>query len=312
MKKIIIAVVMVLLGLAALYFLTSRPVKLTGECAKTETASVPQSHRSYKLAVCSDMKNMQPGKKTNITFMVRNDQEKTVKNFAVVHDKIMHFIVIRKDLQHFQHLHPTFDKNSGVFSVDVTFPTDGPYRMYPDFMPDKNEDNPQQLSVTLDRDVQMGDMGKYKAVVNKPDNESAHVVGDYVVNFTLPSVFELKTDADIMYGISVRKDQKPVMDLEPYLGALGHSVIIKEGNLSFIHTHALEGGGVSVANEKMEHNLGQMEGNSMAASRAPTDNNNNPQMSFATLFQEPGIYKIFVQFQHQGRVVTADRMIEVK
>jgi len=48
------------------------------------------------------------------------------------------------------------------------------------------------------------------------------------------------TGTENMLMFSLSQNGKPVTDLEPYLGALGHSVILKEGTLDFIHAHPME------------------------------------------------------------------------
>lgn len=75
----------------------------------------------------------------------------------------------------------------------------------------------------------------------------------------------------------------PVIDLEPYLGAFGHSVILREGSLDFIHAHPLE---------------------NMSSSQ--TGN-----VDFMVNFPEAGRYKLFTQFQRNGKVITSDFVVTV-
>ena len=87
--------------------------------------------------------------------------------------------------------------------------------------------------------------------------------------------------------MKISKDQTPI-ELETYLGALGHSVILKERSLDYIHTHA-EGG------DHNEHGSG-----------SPSE------ISFFTEFPLEGKYKIYTQFQHEGKVMTTVYVVEVK
>ncbi|MEK6872462.1 MAG: hypothetical protein AABW90_00435, partial [Nanoarchaeota archaeon] len=60
------------------------------------------------------------------------ESNKPISNLEVVHDKIMHVILIRKDLKYFDHIHP-IQKELGTFSVPYSFYAPGEYRIWMDF-----------------------------------------------------------------------------------------------------------------------------------------------------------------------------------
>lgn len=240
---------------------------------------VVQSHRGYELQVVSGISQVKPGQESTFVYKIVNDRGEVLKDFATVHEKIMHFIVVRKDLQEFQHLHPTFNQGTGEFTVAVTFPTDGPYRLFPDFTPGKSADNAMQLVVTLNQDVEVGDMMQYTAMPVQADAIAEKSTGDYRISFATPN--PLLAQSEATYTLTVKKNGQPVTNLENYLGALGHSVILKEGTLDFIHAHA---------------EAGKVKG---------------PDISFFTSFPEAGLYKTFTQFQHEGKVQTVDYTLSV-
>lgn len=244
-------------------------------------APVVQSHRSYTADIVSDATNIDPGKEWMFTYRIRNDRGEALKDFAVVHEKIMHLIVVRKDLQNFQHLHPDFSPATGEFSLAVVFPTDGPYRLFPDFTPARAADNPQLLPVTVFADAMVGDQSRYQPQPVTADTETKERVGEYEVTHTFPGS-PVNAAVPLTYSLSVAQNGQPVTDLEPYLGARGHSVILRADTLDFIHTHAEEDG--------------KIEG---------------PQLTFSTTFPGLGLYKIFTQFQHAGSVYTADYAISI-
>lgn len=286
-SKIITAITVIfLLGLGGYFFLNSNMME--GRSGKP----VAQSHRSYEMEVLSETARIEPGKPVNIVYKIKNDNDETLKKFDTVHEKIMHFIVVRKDLQYFQHLHPEFNTSTGEFTIQVNFPTDGPFRIFPDFTP--GDDNPQKLPVTVFSDINVGDLSQYKAQSVTPDTQTTKTYGDYEITFTVPKV---KAQKEFTYGLTIEKNDTPVNDLEIYLGALGHSVIIKEGTLDFIHTHALE-------NNQSKHGQVQQHGSTGNASKGP-------EIRFSTMLPEYGLYKQFTQFQHQGNVITADYVMNV-
>ena len=241
--------------------------------------SVVQSHRSYELIVTSNTNNVKPGQPAEITYKVKNDRGEIVKDFATVHEKIMHFILVRKDLQGFQHLHPDFNQTTGEFAIHITFPTDGPYRMFPDFTPAKSADNPQLLPITLFYDIVVGNINNYKAQPVINDDDAIKMLGDYQVVYLVSKPLEVQKS--VGYSLTIAKNGQPVKDLQPYLGALGHSVILKAETLDFIHTHA------------------------------ESENGTGPTIFFSTSFPEAGIYKTFTQFQHQDNILISDYMIAV-
>jgi preprotein translocase subunit YajC len=240
--------------------------------------SVTQGQRTYEPEITSDTANIKPNQSTKFSYKIKNDRGEILKKYEIVHEKIMHFIVVRKDLQNFQHLHPDFNQVTGEFSVNITFPTDGYYRVFPDFTP--TEDNPQNLPVTVYQDINVGDISRYKVEQVIPDSQPKKTVGEYQITYNFPA--EIMMRNEINYTLTIEMNGQPITNLENYLGALGHSVILKEGTLDFIHAHADE-----------------------------TIANRGPEIKFSASFPEEGIYKIFTQFQHQNKVITTDYVIRV-
>lgn len=256
--------------------------------------STAQSHRGYDVEVTSDTSNIRPGQSAKISYKIVNDKKEVLKDFTVAHEKIMHFILVRKDLQNFQHLHPDFNQQTGEFTVSVTFPSDGPYRLFPDFTP--TPENPQKLPVTVNFDLSVGDQSKYKAQPLTVDTATSKSSGGLSIDYFFGST--PRAGAQLDYGLTI---SDPSVDeqvqLETYLGAMGHGVIIKENTLDFIHTHA--------TGMDME----MMEG--MSASEHAGHVGEPDTINFSTTFPEPGRYKIFTQFQYKKNVFTTDYVIKV-
>jgi hypothetical protein len=141
----------------------------------------------------------------------------------------------------------------------------------------------------------VGNPENYKPESIIPDEQITKTLGPYTIDqyFTI----ELITGNPSSYNISVSLPDKLVV-LEPYLGAMGHSVIIKAGTLEYIHAHAssmsMEGMEAMSPEEHMHH---QPEPNAI---------------EFEATFPAKGIYKIFTQFQHNKKVFTTDYIVEVK
>lgn len=255
---------------------------------------VAQNHRGYNVQVTSDTSNIKPGQATKVTYKIVNDRKEVLKDFTVAHEKIMHFILVRKDLQNFQHLHPEFNPQTGEFSVNVTFPDDGPYRLFPDFTP--TPENPQKLPVTVNFDLSVGDQSKYKALLLTVDTDTSKSSGGLTIDYYFGNT--PKAGAQLDYGLTI---SDPNIDeqvkLETYLGAMGHGVILKEDTLDFIHTHATGMG------------MEGMEG--MTAAEHAGHVGEPDTIDFSTTFPEPGKYRIFTQFQYKKKIHTTDYTIIV-
>lgn len=288
----IIGAVVVVAALAALGWYATRrgtsnlqttetPLSQTGQFGEEDLTTSPavQSHRSYTLKSDSASKSYQPKQPTAYTFSVVDDQGTTVKDFATVHEKIMHLIVVRQDLAEFQHVHPDFNKTTGQFTLaNLTFPSEGPYRIFPDFTPASAQMGPDgmPLGVTLNEDVNVGNLANYKPQ-SLTDTQLSKTFQSYQVQLT-PNPTPVTATTSTTLTFALNQAGKPVTNLEKYLGALGHTVVLREGDLEFLHTHALD--------EDATNQTGKVD--------------------FAVTFPTPGKYKVFSQFQHQGKILTTD------
>lgn len=243
-----------------------------------------QSHRQYEVEMVSALEKIQPNQTTKIVYKIKDDQKSVLKNFDVVHEKIMHFIIVRKDLQYFQHLHPEFDKATGEFSIPVTFATDGEYRMFADFTPLTSQMRPDgdKLPVTVYQDIKIGNLSHYKPL-RIGNTERVKTYGDYQVTI-IPNSNVIVSKNNQNFSFEIKKNGQLVTNLETYLGALGHTVVLREVDLQFIHAHATQ--------KAIDPQTGKI--------------------NFAITFPEIGDYKLFSQFQHQGDILTTDFVISVE
>ena len=243
-----------------------------------------QSHRSYCIKVSGEASNYDLNTPYAFAYSIVDDEGNVLKEFETVHEKIMHFIVVRKDLANFAHVHPEFNTTTGEFTLaNLTFPSNGEYRLFADFTPTTSQIgfDGAMLPVTVYYDVRAGNLDNYKP---QPlgDSTSVKNVDDYQV--TLSTDAELTTGKESLFMFDIKQVGQPVTDLEQYLGALGHAVILREGDLQFIHTHP--------ADDPMTSQTGNVH--------------------FMVPFTEAGRYKVFMQFQHQGEIITTDFVVNVE
>src|SRR4051794_33930821 len=153
-----------------------------------------------------------PGKPFMLSFRIADRDGATVRDFDVEHTKRMHFIVVRRDMTGFQHLHPT-QQADGSWTVPVTLRDAGAYRVFADFSVD---DTPRTLAddLTVDGVVRSQELPRPAQSV---DVDGLHVTRSGT-------------------AFTVTRDGAPVA-VEDYLGAKGHLVALREGDLAFLHVH---------------------------------------------------------------------------
>jgi hypothetical protein len=73
-----------------------------------------------------------------------------IREFELVHDKLMHVIIVAEDLSYFTHIHPTIrDGNDGDTTISHTFPESGKYKLWVDFKPKGETKLLQHLNLML-------------------------------------------------------------------------------------------------------------------------------------------------------------------
>lgn len=200
-----------------------------------------------------------------VRFSVLGPDGSPVTDFDVVHEKRLHLIAVRRDLTGFQHVHPTLD-DEGTWSTELDL-SPGTWRVFADFAPSGGE------PVTLGADLSIP--GDFRPAPAAPGSRTA-TVGDYTVTL----------DGDLAPGeegalrLEVSRDGTPVTDLQPYLGAYGHLVALREGDLAYLHVHP--------------------DGTPGDGSTDP-----GPEVVFHTTVPSAGRYHLYLDFRHDGVVRTA-------
>ena len=236
---------------------------------------------------------LQPGKPASLTLSVRDPSGQPAKQFEKVHEMFMHVLAVSKDLSWFAHEHPELQKD-GTFKLSLAFPSAGEYVLYHDFTPPAV--GQQVVSVPLTVPGQAAVPVALKVDIDKPK-----LVDGYTVAFKATGPIQTEQESELVFEIA--RDGKPVADLEPYLGAMGHFVIISQDLKSFVHSHPHEEG---------EEAGGHGHGESGHDSKPHAAEKGGPDVHFHARFEAPGVYKGWGQFQHKGKVLTVPVVFEVK
>lgn len=221
------------------------------------------AQNGLRLAVATP--ELRRGRTGELRFRILDAPGRAVRAFDLEHTKRMHVIVVRRDLTGFQHLHPAMAAD-GTWTVPLRVADAGSYRVFADFSHDGTP-------TTLASDLRVDGTAD---LVPLPAPATTATAGGYEVRLDAAAT---RAGAERTLRFSVTRDGRAVAT-EPYLGAGGHLVALRDGDLAFLHVHPVEAQGGSIA--------------------------------FEATFPTPGKYRLFLQFKAGGRVHTAAFTQEVR
>ncbi|MEP7054624.1 MAG: hypothetical protein ABI912_05185 [Actinomycetota bacterium] len=195
----------------------------------------------------------------NFNFVIRGRDEAPVTRFALSHERQLHLIVVSRELTSYHHVHPTLAAD-GTWSVPLPSLPPGSYRAVADF---RVAGGP-----ALALGVDLGVAGSCQPSAIPAPAPDFSVDGYDVSIGAAPAAA-----GETTFALTVRRGGAPVTDLRPYLGASGHLVAIRLGDLAYAHVHPLAYAGGAV--------------------------------TFAATLPTAGRYRLFFDFQHGDVVRTA-------
>lgn len=290
-----------------------------GTCPVCKMAYKPVSQVPYTANVAPSSMPVQPGQKTDLAIRLIDPLGSIVKldQLEIVHEEPLHLLMVSRDLSWFAHEHPA-PQPDGVFKLPgFVFPAAGEYILYHDYTPKGKPQQVPQFRIKV-----AGEAPAPKPLVEDYD-VVGHIEGyEFRVRCNGEKFFAGK---DSIIRIGIDRDGTPVTDIEPYLGAMGHLVIISQDLKSFVHSHPLDldddHGQEGEAGHGHEEDHGHDHGHAghdhesmMAAAKAAValDNGKPSDIVFHAVFPKPGLYKAFAQFQHKGRILTYPFVIDAQ
>ena len=196
-------------------------------------------------------------------------------SYQQTHTMDLHLVVVRRDLSTFQHVHPTRAAD-GTWSAPLDLDA-GVYRVLADLRP-TGADHQLVLGADLlvPGELEPVDLPARRATPTTTDGYTVALHGTPVAG----------RESDLV--LSVSKGGRAVTTLQPYLGAYGHLVALRAGDLAYLHTHP-------------EGTVG-----------AADDDTGGPDIAFATTFPTAGTYRLFLDFRAGDVVRTAAFTVEVR
>ncbi len=207
----------------------------------------------------------EPGPNVDVSFTIDGPAGKPVTQYDVEHEKRLHLIAVRRDFTGFQHVHPKLS-STGEWSTKLDL-RPGQWRLFADFKPADAE------ALTLGTDLSVD--GDFRPAAVGDESRTAKVE-----EYTVTLDGELTPGADSRLTLDVSRDGKPVTDLQPYLGAYGHLVALRGGDLAYLHVHP--------------------DGTPEDGTTKP-----GPEVVFHAAVPSSGTYHLYLDFKHDGVVRTA-------
>lgn len=234
-----------------------------------------------------------------------------VKDFQMERNKLMHLFVVSQDLSYFGRVHPDH-KGNGHFMIEQTLPRAGAFKLFADYAPvDGLREVAQKTFVVggaksprvplvADKFSANGnEKSATKRLVSEAEVNQDAVAQVYNVRLTLPR--EVTTGRGIEMRFRVMNGQGGgVSDLEPYLGAFGQAVVVSGDGQIFLDVRRAD-----------ETSTRLSYANEVAPDDAADTRRGGPEVVFRATFPAPGLYKIWAQFRHQNRVITAPFVLNV-
>ena len=189
------------------------------------------------------------------------------------HEKRLHFIAVRRDFTGFQHVHPRLAARRHLDNGSLDL-TPGQWRVFADFKPtDADGTHPRFGPVPCP--------GGCARRTRRRDDAHGHGRRLHRVRHRGPGG-RRALDAD---RCADRTRGRPVTDLHPYLGAYGHLVALRGGDLAYLHVHP--------------------DGEPGDGKTQP-----GPAIEFGAEVPSDGTYHLYLDFKHDGVVRTAQFQLD--
>jgi hypothetical protein len=197
-------------------------------------------------------------------------------------------------MEHFQHIHPE-EQPDGTWTIDVTLPKPGYYKVLSDFMPSGGA--PQFLARPLVTAGYSGDLAGESAHLI-PDTSTSKTVDDITATVSYdPPVCRVSLYCHMNYFLTDSATGRPISDLQTYLGAFGHTLIMSEDMVDYVHSHPLDilampddDGGPPVFLIPPGADLDKLRG--------------GPEVTFEGLMPKAGHFRAWTQFRRNDKVHT--------
>jgi hypothetical protein len=257
------------------------------KCGMPLVAVGPSVRAAYRLETTAAPARPKPGERVRLRFLVHHPETGApVSQFVLNHERLYHLFVVSQDLGEYQHVHPQPGPD-GSFTVELTLPREGLYRLHSDFFPAGG--TPQLIHGEL---ATAGHDARRPAPPPRlvPDATLVKTADGLRVTLDTGGPVAAGVYVPLRFTLADARTGRPVRDLEPYLGAWGHTLLLNADQSEYLHTHPTE---------------------MLPAGADPAEARGGPSVEFGAMFPAPGPYRLWTQFQRAGKVTTVSFTLRV-
>lgn len=245
------------------------------------------------------------------------------------HGKLMHLFLLREpELDAFAHLHPLRVDQKTFDEVLPPLPA-GNYRLYADVTHETGFS--QTLTALVAIPEPRAASGEGKTFLAPDPDDSWHLGTSSIVepargiaprsplgdglSMTWESEDQLIENKEASLVFTVLDPQGSPVELEPYMGMLGHAAVRRADGAVFSHLHPV--GTISMASMELfeRRELAEKRAGPQAAAASPDPQemdhskhaphaSSSRRVSFPYAFPKPGSYRLWVQVKVKGKVLT--------
>ena len=229
--------------------------------------------RPFTLDVLATPRHPAAGESVDLEIRIRlagSFDLREVVDFEVQHEKLMHLFVVSEDLAEFSHEHPELE-GPGVFRLSHRFARPGRYRIFVDVAPRGAGGQVLATSIVVG------------GAAPAPSAAPALAPSGTRVALELPEGGVPVGRTVTVTAILTDAKGRPVRDLEPWLGAMGHLLLVSQGADTFAHAHP----------DDRERGVGK-----------------DGRIPFLVRLPKPGSYRGWLQVQRKGKIETVEVALE--
>jgi hypothetical protein len=241
--------------------------------------------KRFTVSMKSSPEQIQLGEQVELTFSIFNASSGLRQDrFQQYYQQFMHIVIVDSGLETFEHLHPRVER--GSFMLQHTFPREGRYHLYLNYVPFQATEHQAAFTVLVGNPQQL----------ERPQLPEVFATQQTVAGYRVSVVSGDLSSASFTAGsepltFRLERNGEPVTTIEPYLEAFGHLSMVNVDTYEFIHAHPPD---------TTEPRAGDTAG---------------PEISFVPMILhgpvKPGTYRIFAEFKPDGTYIAVPLMIRV-
>ena len=261
--------------------------------AAAETPTLPGPFRKASggsAALALESSALAANAPVRLRFQARRADGAPIRFLENVHERPLHLLIVSEDLAEFDHIHPELTADDR-FEVVHRFRHGGRYRLYADFTPPGEAQRVEVFDLTI-----AGAPRPRTAL--SPDAAWSRTANGLQLELSARQPLRASDEIEFAFTIRDAATRQPVADLEPYLGAWAHFVLLDRPLRNFLHAHPYD---ETTAAATMSAHCARM------AAGAPPPR----EIRFRAHFPEPGRYKLWAQFQRNGEVIVMPFVFDV-